>query len=68
MIELNWKKITINIIIGYAISCIYYLGTVSILQKLLGKTEGMIINYGLSWIVWYIVFDSLHTLNPSGDL
>jgi hypothetical protein len=68
MKEINWKKFTANVIIGYAISWIYFLGTVTFFQKLFGKTNGAFINYGLSWIIWFIVFDSLRALNPKGGL
>lgn len=63
----NYKKITINIIIGYIISWLYFLVTTSFIQRLIGKSEGILINYGLSCIIWVVIFHSLHTLNPNGD-
>jgi hypothetical protein len=68
MKEINWKKFTVNFIIGYAISWIYFLGTLAFIQHFFGKTTGAFINYGLSWIVWFIVFDSLRALNPKGEI
>ena len=68
MKEINWKKFTVNVIIGNAISWIYFLGTLPFFQHLFGKTNGACINYGLSYIVWYIVFNALHVLNPKGEI
>ena len=65
--EINWKKFTVNVILGYVISWVYFLGTLTYVQRIFGKANGTIINYGLSWAVWFIAFDALHTLNPSGD-
>lgn len=65
--EINWKRFTVNVVIGYAASWIYFLGTIKIVQTLFGKMNGAFINYGLSWIVWFIVFDALRVLNPNNQ-
>ncbi len=61
------KMLTVNALIGYVLSWIYFLGTIIYFQKLFGKVKGSAINFGLSWIVWFIIFYSLHKLNPKGD-
>jgi hypothetical protein len=65
---IDWSKFTVNVLIGYAISWIYFLGTLGFIQHFVGKTAGYFINYGLSCIVWFIVFNALHVLNPKGEL
>jgi hypothetical protein len=52
--NINWTKLGLGVILGYAISWAYFFLTLPILIKLLGKVNGTIINYGLSWIVWII--------------
>lgn len=58
--NINWTKLGLGVILGYAISWIYFFLTLPILIKLLGKVNGTIINYGLSWIVWIIATYLIH--------
>lgn len=64
---IDFKKLTVNVLIGYTLSWIYFLGTLLYFQKIFGKMKGLSINFGLSWIVWFIISYSLHKLNPKGE-
>lgn len=60
--EISWPKIGLGIILGYAVSWVYFFLTLPILIHLLGKINGTIINYGLSWLVWIIVTYITHSI------
>lgn len=59
--NIDWSKLGLGIILGYAISWVYFFLTLPILIKLLGKINGTIINYGLSWLLWIIVTYIIHS-------
>ena len=52
--EIDWTELTISVILGYAISWVYFFLTLPIMMKIFGKINGAIINYGVSWIVWIV--------------
>jgi hypothetical protein len=68
MLEINLKQFTINIVIGYLISWAYFFITLPLFIILLGKFNGSIINYGLSWLLWIGVTYYLHKKNPKGNI
>ncbi len=68
---INWKNITVNVILGYAASWIYFIVSLPLLENLFGKTLGKVtvagINYGMSWIVWFWVTHLLTFTYAKGD-
>jgi hypothetical protein len=60
--KIHWPKLGIGIILGYAISWIYFIITLPFLIRLLGKVNGTIINYGLSWLLFIIVTYIIHSV------
>jgi hypothetical protein len=60
--NINWPRLTIGFILGYAISWVYFFLSLPIIIKLLGKVNGTIINYGLSWIIWILATYLLHSV------
>jgi len=58
--NIDWAKLSLNVIFGYAVSWIYFIATLSIFQKMFGKVNGGIINYSVSWIVWLLASYLLH--------
>jgi hypothetical protein len=69
--EIDWKKLTVNVIIGYIVSWLYFFITLPLFQILFGKALGKVavagINYGLSWIVWFWVTKLLTFAYAKGD-
>jgi hypothetical protein len=61
--NINWSRLGLGVILGYAISWVYFFVTLPIFMKLLGKVNGTIINYGLSWLIWIVVTYVIHSLN-----
>jgi hypothetical protein len=57
---INWKKISLGILLGYAISWVYFFLTLPLFMYFLGKINGSVINYGLSWLIWIIVTYLIH--------
>lgn len=53
--DIDIIRLGVGIILGYAISWVYFFLTLPIFMKILGKINGTIINYGLSWLVWILV-------------
>jgi hypothetical protein len=64
MFEINWKKFTVNVIIGYVISWAYFFITLPLFYLVLGKVTGTILNYGISWLVWLGATYYLHKYYP----
>jgi hypothetical protein len=56
----EWKQESINIGIGYLLSWVYVLLVLSFFQRMFGKTKGILVAYGSSFLVWYAV---LYILN-----
>jgi hypothetical protein len=65
--DLNWSRLGLGVILGYAISWVYFFLTLPFLMKLLGKINGTIINYGLSWLVWIVVTYATHSTAPGDE-
>jgi len=63
----NWSKFTLNIIVGYGISWLYFIVTASIFTNLFGKVQGYTINYIISWMVWIVAIKYLYILFPNGN-
>ena len=64
---INWKSLTLNAAIGYALTWSYFLLTVSFFQKIFGKIKGAFINYSISWILWIILTYLIHQIYPIID-
>lgn len=64
----DWKKFTINVIIGYIISWLYFFISLPSLQSIFGKVTGSIINYSISVVVLIMVIYFLQIYNPDGEL
>jgi len=62
---INWKKYTVNILIGYLVCWIYFFVTVKYFQSMFGQINGIVINYGISWTIWLIISYTLHTRDPT---
>jgi hypothetical protein len=65
--DISWPKLGLGIILGYAVSWVYFFLTLPILMKLLGKINGTIINYGLSWLIWILVTYATHSFDLDDD-
>ena len=52
--SINWSHFTFNLLLGYAISWIYFFATLPYFKEILGKTRGYFIGYLSSWIVWFV--------------
>ena len=64
---INWKQLTVNMIIGYAVSWIYFLVSLALFRKTFGIVNGGIIAYLSSLLVWILTSYMLHSINLSGD-
>ena len=68
MFEIDWKKFTVNVVIGYAVSWIYFLVSLALFRKIFGKVNGVFVAYLTSWLVWILTAYLLHSMNPTGDI
>jgi len=64
---IDWKQLTVNVIIGYAVSWIYFLVSLALFRKTFGIVNGGIIAYLSSWLVWILTAYLLHSINQTGD-
>jgi len=64
---INWKKFTITVIIGYAVSWIYFLVSLALFRNIFGMVKGGIIAYLSSWLVWILATYFINSINLSGD-
>jgi hypothetical protein len=64
---INWKKFTITVIIGYAVSWIYFLVSLALFRNIFGMVKGAAIAYLSSWLVWILTAYLLHSINQTGD-
>jgi hypothetical protein len=62
----NVKNLTINTILGYVISWLYFFMTLSIFQRIFGSVYGVGINLAISYGIWFIIFYLLNTFHPKG--
>lgn len=65
--KLNWKKLTVNVILGYAISWVVFFYSLDFFQNKFGKVNGTIYNYILSVIIWLGSSYILQIYNPSKE-
>ena len=65
--DIDWTRLGLGVILGYAISWVYFFLTLPIFMKLLGKINGTVINYGISWLIWIVVTYYTHSTNPDDD-
>ncbi len=65
--DIDWSRLGLGVVLGYAISWVYFFLTLPIFMKLLGKVNGTIINYGLSWLIWILVTYGTHSTAPDDD-
>lgn len=63
----DWRSLTINALIGYVISWLYFFMALPVFQTLFGKTRGTAVNYGVSWIVWIVATHALTIVYSKGD-
>lgn len=59
----DWKKLTLNVIVAYAISWAYFFLTLTLSHTMFGKVNGTLINYMLSWGLMIIVLIILTKLS-----
>lgn len=65
--EIDWKRFSLGVVLGYAISWVYFFLTLPIFMKLLGKVNGTVINYGMSWLVWILVTYATHSTTDEDE-
>lgn len=65
--DIDLTRLGVGVILGYAISWVYFFLTLPIFMKFLGKVNGTIINYGLSWLIWIVVTYATHATTPDDD-
>ena len=65
--DIDWTRLGLGVILGYAISWVYFFLTLPIFMKLLGKINGTVINYGISWLVWIVATYYTHSTDPDDD-
>ncbi len=58
MVDLQEQSI--KIAIGYIVSWVYVLLVLSFFQTMFGKTKGLLVAYGSSFLVWYAVHYGLN--------
>jgi len=63
----DWKQFTVNVIIGYAVSWIYFLVSLALFRTIFGVVKGVFVAYLSSWLVWILTAYLLHSINLSGD-
>ena len=59
--DIDWSRLGLGVVLGYAISWVYFFLTLPIFMKLLGKINGTVVNYGMSWLVWILVTYATHS-------
>ena len=64
---IDLKQLTVNVIIGYAVSWIYFLVSLALFRKTFGTVKGGIRAYVSSLLVWILTSYMLHSINLSGD-
>jgi len=64
---INWKQLTVNMIIGYAVSWIYFLVSLALFRKTFGIVNGGIIAYLSSLLVWILATYLINFIHLSGD-
>ena len=65
---IDLKKFTVNVVIGYVVSWVYFLVSLPLLRKVFGSVNGVFAAYLTSWLVWVVAAYSLHSVNPRGEL
>ena len=64
---IDWKQFTVNVIIGYAVSWIYFLVSLALFRTIFGVVKGVFVAYLSSWLVWILTAYLLHSINQTGD-
>ena len=64
---IDWKKLTVNVIIGYAVSWLYFLVSLALFRKIFGVVKGAAVAYLSSLLVWILTAYLLHSINQQGD-
>ncbi len=65
--DIDLTRLGVGVILGYAISWVYFFLTLPIFMKLLGKINGTVVNYGMSWLVWILVTYATHSTAPDDE-
>jgi hypothetical protein len=65
--DIDWSRLGLGFVLGYAISWVYFFLSLPIFIRFLGKVNGTIINYGMSWLVWILVTYVTHSTSPDDD-
>jgi hypothetical protein len=55
------KKLSLNTIIAYGASWLYFFISLPIIKKIFGTITGTTLNYLISWVIMLIVIYILHT-------
>ncbi len=61
--EIDWAKLSLWFILGYLISWAYFFISLPLFIYWLGKINGSIINYGISWIIWMLITIAPEVIN-----
>lgn len=64
---INWKALTVNVLISYSLGWLYFFLTLGIFRDIFGKKSGFAVNYLVSWGIMLVLFYSLTKFNPVGD-
>ncbi len=62
--SIDWSQLGVGVVLGYVISWGYFFITLPLFIGLLGKINGPIVNYGLSWVIWGIATFVIHEMIP----
>jgi hypothetical protein len=65
--DIDWSRLGLGFVLGYAISWVYFFLSLPIFIRFLGKVNGTIINYGMSWLVWILATYATHSTSPDDD-
>jgi hypothetical protein len=62
--EIDWSQLGIGFVLGYVISWGYFFITLPLFIGWFGKLNGPLINYGMSWIIWFVATFAIHQAIP----
>ncbi len=63
---IDWKKLTVNVVIGYVVSWAFTFVAYFMLKGFIGKVKAAFVSYVASWPVWIGATIFLSAMNPSG--
>ena len=62
--EIDWSQLGIGAVLGWAISWGVFFLTLPLFIKYMGKINGPLVNYGMSYIVWIAATFAIHQAIP----